>query len=118
MDDQPVLICSDDGVGAALLGALVETLGYRVRFAIVPAEAESLFRRERPRVALVDGEDRAHCSDAFLGRARMRGVSVTIYGTRDTIDRIRSLAEAHDLSTLLMPSTPQALRPVLEGAPA
>lgn len=116
MSDTPVLICADDQVGAALLGALVETLGFRVTFAALPADSEAAIRRDRPRIALVDGNDGAHCSDSFLGRARMRGVRVAIYGSRETLAHIRSLAESHGLATLLMPTDAEALAPLLEEA--
>ena len=116
MSDHPVLVCSEDQVGAALLGALVETLGYRVAFSAVPTQSELQMRRERPRVALVDGKDDAHCSDSFLGRARMRGVSVTVYGSAETIARIRTLVEAHGLGMLLMPAETKGLAEMLEAA--
>ena len=45
-----ILILSDDAVAAALLGALVETLGYTVRFAHPPEDSEQSIRRVRPKV--------------------------------------------------------------------
>ena len=52
-----VLILSSDAVAAALLGALVETLGYLVRFYRPPEPPEIALRRERPSIALIDCAD-------------------------------------------------------------
>src|SRR5439155_19764659 len=47
-----VLILSGDAVAAALLGFLVETLGYDVRFARPPESPSATLRRVRPRICL------------------------------------------------------------------
>ena len=49
-----VLIMSPDPVAAALVGALVETLGYEVRFHAAPEDLTDTLRRERPDVAMLD----------------------------------------------------------------
>jgi hypothetical protein len=46
----------------------------------------------------------------------MRGVSVLIYGTREALDRVREVAKAHDLETLLMPPELDALEAALQRA--
>jgi CheY-like chemotaxis protein len=76
-----ILILSDDAVAAALLGALIETLGYAVKFARPPENPDQSFRRLRPKVCLLDCDDPARCSDEVLGRATMRAIPVVIFVT-------------------------------------
>ena len=52
-----VLILSTDPVAAALLGALVETLGYLVRFYHPPEAPDEAFKREKPAVAMIYCDD-------------------------------------------------------------
>jgi DNA-binding NtrC family response regulator len=99
-----VLILSDDTVAAALLGALIETLGYSVRFARPPETTDQTIRRVRPSVCLLDCDDPDSCSDEFLGRATMRGISVVVFGRSDALEHVRALALAHDIDTLIVPS--------------
>src|SRR5512133_1339121 len=75
-----ILILSADAVGAALLGALIETLGYDVKFARPPEAVEESFRRVRPKVSLIDCTDASVCNPEVLGRAAMRRISVVIFG--------------------------------------
>lgn len=100
-----VLIFSSDPVAAALLGALIETLGYLVRFYRPQVSPDEQMRRDRPTVAMLDCEDPTLMNDEILGRARMRGVSVVIFGSSEALRQVRSLAEAHQLQALLMPAT-------------
>lgn len=111
-----ILILSADPVAAALLGALVETLGFAVRFAGTADSVDQSIRRARPGVMLVDSADTAACSREVLGRATMRGVSVVVFGTPEALRRVRDLAHEHELDTLLMPPDPAALRDTLERA--
>src|SRR5690349_12405449 len=111
--ERPVLILSEDAVAAALLGALVETLGYEVRFANPPEAPDESFRRERPRVALIDGDYPAAYGDDVLGRATMRGICVVIFGNREVCSRVRALALEHNIETLLMPPDVKELDLVL-----
>jgi DNA-binding NtrC family response regulator len=113
-----VVILSADPTAAALLGALVETLGYPVSFAR-PAEAvEDTLRRARPRICLVDcGEpDAERCREDVLARAVMRGICVVLYADRKTIVRFRELARRLDLETLLMPTDGATLEETLRRA--
>ena len=112
--EQLVLILSHDAVAAALLGGLVETLGYEVQFARPPESPEDSIRRLKPRVCLIDCGDVLSCNSEFVGRAIMRGVSVVIYGTSATLDRVRELARAHNIDTLLMPPPLDAVQAVLQ----
>ena len=111
-----ILILSADAVAAALLAALVETLGYTVRFAHSTENADQSMRRARPRVLLVDCTDPESCNQEVLGRATMRGVSVVMFGTGDALRRVRELVHAHELHTVLMPPDTSDLRETLERA--
>jgi DNA-binding NtrC family response regulator len=111
-----VLILSADAVGAALLGALIETLGYEIRFAEPAESGDQSLRRVRPHVCLVDCVEPAACSDGLLGRARMRGVSVVIFGTPDALERVRALTLEHDIDTLMMPANAEALDETIQRA--
>jgi DNA-binding NtrC family response regulator len=111
-----ILILSDDAVAAALLGALVETLGYSVKFARPPENAEQTIRRTKPKVCLLDCDDAAHCSDELLGRAAMRRISVVIFGTSHALERVRQLAEEHAIETLLVPAEPAVVDDTLRRA--
>jgi len=115
-----VLILSSDVVAAALLGALVETLGYLVRFYHPPEIPDEAFRREKPSVALIDCKDPTVMNDEVLGRARMRGVSVVIFGSPDALRRVRQLALEHALGTVVMPASSddldEALRKAVQNA--
>jgi DNA-binding NtrC family response regulator len=114
--EQLVLILSHDHVAAALLGGLVETLGYQVHFARAPESADDSLRRVKPRICLVDCGDPLTCRTEFFGRAAMRGVSVVIFGTSATLDRVRELAREHDIDTLMMPPEMAALDRALQRA--
>ena len=111
-----VLILSQDAVAAALLGGLVETLGFTVRFARPPERPLESLRRVRPRICLVDCADPSCCSSELIGRATMRGVSVVIFGTRAALERVRTLVSEHRLETLLVPATVDELQSVLQRA--
>jgi CheY-like chemotaxis protein len=111
-----ILILSSDAVAAALLGALIETLGYSVAFAQPLERVEERLRRVRPKVCLVDSSDRTIYGDAFLGRAAMRGISVVIFGTADALDRVRALALEHSIETLLVPPDSATLDATLRRA--
>jgi hypothetical protein len=108
-----VLILSSDAVAAALVGALVETLGYTVRFHQPPEDPTESLRRERPDVAMVDGGDELMISDAVLGHAAMRGISVVVFGSREALDGIRELAQVHRIHTLIAPPSLEATSEVL-----
>lgn len=113
-----VLILSSDAVAAALLGALVETLGYLVRFYHPPEDPSAALRRERPSVAMVDCDDPTVMREEILGRARMRGISVVLFGTTDALQRLQRLAAEHSLDTLIMPASLDSLDETLRSAVA
>lgn len=106
---QTVLILSGDAVGAALVAALVETLGYRVRFLVPPESTDEALRRVGPAVAMVDCEDPSIISPELIGRARMRGVSVLLFGSAEAVRGVQALATQFDLHRLIMPATAEHL---------
>jgi DNA-binding NtrC family response regulator len=113
-----VLILSSDAVAAALLGGLVETLGYLVRFYRPPEPPGVALQRARPSVALVDCADPTLMNEEVLGRTRMRDVSAVIFGTPDALRSVRHLVTEHDLDTLIMPVSVDSLDETLRRAVA
>lgn len=111
-----ILILSADAIAAALLGALIETLGYEVRFARAPEQAEQAIRRVRPRVCMLDCDDPESCNDEILGRTTMRGISVVIFGTRKALESVRAVASEHRIDTLLVPPDAEVLDATLKRA--
>lgn len=114
--EQLLLILSHDPLAAALLGALVETLGYQVQFARPPESADDSIRRVKPRICLVDCTDPGSCSPEFFGRATMRGICVIIFGTPAALEAVRELARADNIEMLFMPSDMETLEAVLQRA--
>jgi DNA-binding NtrC family response regulator len=111
-----VLILSTDVVAAALVGALVETLGYLVRFFTPPETPDDAIRRTRPTVAMVDCEDPTLVNTEVLGRARMRGISVLMFGSAAALAKVRELANEQELDTVIMPATLDELDESLKSA--
>ena len=111
-----VLILSTDVVAAALVGALVETLGYLVRFFTPPETPDEALRRTRPSVAMIDCEDPTLVNTELLGRARMRGISVLMFGTATAIQKVQELAEEHALQAVIMPASLAELDDSLRSA--
>ena len=111
-----VLIASADATAAALLGGLVETLGFAVQFASVDGPPEAEIRRAKPRVYVIDCETTTDCNDEVIGRAIMRGVSVILLGSRALQQRMRELATRHDLEVLFTPVDAGPLGDILDRA--
>jgi DNA-binding NtrC family response regulator len=114
--DTPILILSADAVAAALLGALIETLGYSVKFVRHPETTDATIRRVRPRVCLLNCDDGETCNGEVLGRAAMRRISVVVFGTSAALERVRSLAEEHEIEMLLVPPELPVLEATLKRA--
>lgn len=111
-----VLILSTDVVAAALVGALVETLGYLVRFFTPPETPDEALRRTRPAIAMIDCEDPTLVNTELLGRARMRGISVLMFGSATAIQQVQELAEEHELDSVIMPASLEELDESLRSA--
>ena len=111
-----VLIASADATAAALIGGLVETMGYTVAFAAVDEVADPSRRRIRPRIYMIDCATTAGCSDEVIERAIMRGVGVVLMGPAALLARMRELATRHDLEILFVPAEPGPLGDALDRA--
>jgi DNA-binding NtrC family response regulator len=111
-----VLIASADPTAAALLGGLVETLGFTVRFARCDESPEARIRRARPRVYMIDCATTEDCNDEVIGRAMMRGVAVVLFGPHSLLRSMRELATRHELELVLAPVDPGPLGDVFDRA--
>lgn len=107
-----VLIVSNDATAAALLGALVETFGYRVAFARVNDSREPV-RRFRPQVCMLDCESDA-CDEVAIARAIMRGMSVVLVGPRSLLADLQDTAARHGAEMLFTPPEPGPLGDLLD----
>jgi DNA-binding NtrC family response regulator len=65
---------------------------------------------------MVDCDDLTVVNDGVLGRARMRGISVVMFGSADAMRRVQQLALEHALDTLIMPVSVDALDETLRKA--
>jgi CheY-like chemotaxis protein len=110
------LIVSDDAMAAALIGALVETLGYTVKFSRADEGADASLRRARPRIYMIDCATTGFCSDDVVGRAIMRGVSVVLFGPALLLSTMRDFGTRHDVEIVVMPPTPGSLGATLARA--
>lgn len=111
-----VLIVSPDVTGAALIGALVETLGYTVSFAAATEPTDASLRRVRPRIYLIDCRTTTSGADEVVGRAIMRGVGVVLIGPSRLLGPMRELGGRHDLEVVLLPTDPGPLGEALARA--
>lgn len=109
-----VLIVSSDATAAALLGGLVETLGYRVTFASV-INSEEAIRRARPRVCMLDCEGDTW-DQASIARIVMRSVSVVLVGPRSLLQGMSDLAAQHGAEMVFTPPLPGPLGEALDRA--
>lgn len=75
-----VLILSSDPMGAALVGAAIESVGVATVFARQGEPPREALLRTRPAVVAIDCEHDEACSEAFLGPVVMTGAEVAIFG--------------------------------------
>jgi DNA-binding NtrC family response regulator len=113
-----VLILSSDAVAAALLGALIETLGYLVHFYHPSETPDDAMRRAKPSIAMVDVDDPGVMNRETLGHARMRGSSVVIFGSGAALQRVQQLVVEQALESVLMPASVADLDSTLRKAVA
>ena len=105
-----------DAFAAALLGALLETLGWNLLFAAPDESPRDALRRLRPTVVLADcGYDPAWV-DTFLGPARMLDVPVMVFGDGLSAESVRRLATRHQLASILLPTDPAILERCVDEA--
>jgi hypothetical protein len=111
-----VLILSADAVGAALVGALVETFGYRVCFLRPPERPDEAIRRERPGLIMIDVDEATVMTDETVGHSTPHRAPLLLYGSSNGLQRVRQLSLDHELVTLAMPATPSSLAEALRKA--
>ena len=112
-DSFTVLIVSDDAAAAALLGGLVETLGYAVQFSSARAAADRV-RQTRPRIAMLDCT--GDCDEASIARTLMRGVAVVLVGPARLLTEMRDVASRYGVEMVFTPPDPGPLGDVLDRA--
>ena len=108
-----VLIASSDTVGPALVGGLIETLGYGVGFQRPGERMADALRRQHPGLVLIDASD-PEVSAETLGHARMLGVHIMIFGASDAVERARAMFGDQPLDALVMPLQIEAVRAALQ----
>jgi DNA-binding NtrC family response regulator len=111
-----VLIVSGDAVTAALVGVMVETLGYTVKFATATEGADASLRRAHPRIYMIDCATTEMRSDEVIARAIMRGASVVLFGPAARLETSRGLAARHEFELVTVPLMPGPLGHALDRA--
>lgn len=111
------LILSSDLLGAALLGAAIELLGYRAVFPRDDEGGADALRRLKPRVVLVDGGDQFLNDSTVLGPALMTRAQLVFFGSPERIRDLRVLAAKYDASLLALPDNVDKLAEVLSRPP-
>lgn len=96
------LILSDDALGAALLGAAIELVGFRAMFARDGEPAGEAVRRVKPRLVLLDAQDAQLREPGVLGPAMMTGAALAFFGRADALRDLTILAsQTHALRVAL-----------------
>lgn len=102
---------------AALLGMLVELIGFRPVFAAEDERPEDAMRRVRPAlVVLVDGTLDSVRSDLFFARAAQHRVGLAIFGPEDRRDQLAATAELRGITWFTLPLSGAELRERIEAA--
>jgi hypothetical protein len=116
---RPVLVLATDDLAGALLAGLAEAAGLAPAFASPAETPRDALRRLRPSLVLVDCEHEAACSEQFLGPVRMTGATALVFGRGADRDRLRSLADQHQVRVFTLPidaeELARAIREVLAG---
>lgn len=114
--DDAALVLSTDPVAAALVGALVETLGFEPRFAVPGKSPRDALLRHRPRIVLLDCEHGNACSPAFLGPAAMLDIPVVLFGSAKCAELLADSAARFGLPALTLPAPLAAVGRVIADA--
>ncbi len=101
---------------AALVGALVETIGLAPMFAGPDERPRATLIRVKPRAVLLDCAHDDACGEAFLGPATMMGASVLLFGSRRAKAHLSSVAARHALQFVVLPISATALAEHLRKA--
>ena len=97
------LILSTDSLGAALLGATLELLGFRAAFARKGETPADAVRRLKPKVVLLDAKDTELRDAPVLGPALMTGARVLFFGTAERVRQVEAVAEKAGAALLVLP---------------
>jgi hypothetical protein len=109
------LIFSEDPLAAALLGAAVETAGFRPAFSTDGDSPRDALLRARPSVVLVDCEHAGACAPSFIGPALMTGARVVLTGSPRSRRDPRELARSFGLRAITLPADVEAIAQVLRA---
>jgi len=108
-----VAIVASDALLAALIGAAVELYGYRAEFPRGDETPVDTLRRVRPTYLLVDADDPRAADETLLGRARMSGARLFVFGTAEATQRIQPVASRYDVLSIVLPRDLDALPQIL-----
>jgi hypothetical protein len=114
-----VLVLSSQPLVAALLGMLLDLLGYRPVFAADGERPEDALQRQHPLFAvLIDGETEAAVSDAFFARAAQGRLGLAFFGVRGRTPALARLARDRGVPWFEVPLELQELSRAVEMAAA
>ena len=117
VEGSSVLLLSTDALAAALLGALVESVGYVPRFARDHEPPREALRRTRAAVVLVECDHPDAWGPALIGPAKMVGARVVLFGPPARQAEVRRCAELWNVDVLAIPPTAETLRRALAADP-
>ena len=104
MTRSAVLICAEDPLAAALLGAAVELVGFEATFPNGGEPPRDALLRERPRLVLVDCNHESACGPSFFGPVLMTGARVLLVGSRRTRRDATEVAAPFGLRAITLPA--------------
>lgn len=116
MKPAQVLVLSADLLISALLGALLDSEGYDPQFVREGESSRDALVRLRPAVVLVDTEDEALSTDAFLGPATMMRIKIIVFGGQRALARHDGMRERLGAGVLVLPVRPGQLSELIEAA--
>ena len=112
-----VLVLSDQPLVAALIGMLVELVGFVPAFAGVGELPEEALRRVRPLVVvLLDAELGAARSDLFFAQAAKRKVGLAVFGPTGSERQLAAIARQRGVPCVEVPASSTAFAHLLERA--
>jgi len=114
-----VLVLSDQPLIAALVGMLVELVGFVPAFADVGERPEEALRRVGPLlVVLLDAELDAARSDLFFAHAAKRMVGLAVFGPTGSERQLAAIARRRGVPWVEVPASSTAFADLLERAAA
>ena len=114
-----VLVLSDQPLVAALVGMLVELIGFDPAFAESGERPEEALRRVRPLlVVLLDAQLDAARSDLFFAHAAKRKVGLAVFGPTGSERQLAAIARQRGVPWVEVPAASSAFADLLEQAAA